>query len=538
MRFSGESMKGNPRAIYPLLLLALACWACDQCGSTASTDAGPGEDAGSVDAGDAGTTDAGPDAGPGMDAGPTGAAVLQHHNHLNRDGVFIDPAITWASLATMHRDPNFTATVDGQVFAQPLFLENGPSGKDTLFVVTENDQVSAFDATSGAVLWRVSLGTPSPRSELQCGNIDPLGITGTPVIDVASRTIFLDAMILPDGGSPHHNVFGLSVDDGSTRWSFDVDATVAGFSSAIQSERGALTILGGTLYLPYGGYYGDCGNYHAWVVGVSLANPTTVTSWATPGRESGAWGPSGIASDGTSMFVSTGNGATSGPNGAWSDSMGEAVLRIGTGPTWGGQTQDYYAPTDWKAHDDDDSDLGSSGVVLFDAPGATPRHLAFAIGKTTAADLLDTTNLGGLGGEVARIDSASSNEVFGAMAAYTTPSSTYVAFLGENALCGSGGNLSTLSVSATSPPQLAVAWCAPQGGKGSPIVTSRDGTRDWLVWGLGASGDGKLRAFDADTGALKYTSTAMSNLEQWISPIVAKGRIYVAGSGTVTAFTP
>jgi hypothetical protein len=237
------------------------------------------------------------------------------------------------------------------------------------------------------------------------------------------------------------------------------------------------------------------------------------------------------------MFVCTGNGFNSGPTPVWTDSQGEAVIRIGVGPTYGAQTADYYAPTDWKAHDDDDTDLGSSGVVVFDAPGATPTHLAFAIGKTSAADLVDTTNLGGLGGAIDQLDPASANEVFGAMAAYSTPNSTYVAFLGKNMLCGSGGNLSIMSVSAASPPQLAAAWCANQGGKGSPIVTTRDGTNDWLVWGLGAAGDNKLRAFDADTGTLKYTSGAMSSLQQWIAPIVAKGRIYVAG-GSVYAFKP
>src|SRR4029077_298853 len=123
---------------------------------------------------------------------------------------------------------------------------------------------------------------------LPCGDIDPLGITGTPVIDAASRTLFVDAMTTPDGGgaTKKHILVALAIDDGSLRpgWPFDVSAVRAGsviFNPAFQNQRAALALLGGVLYVPYGGHYGDCGDYHGWVVGVPVDHPRSARAWTT-----------------------------------------------------------------------------------------------------------------------------------------------------------------------------------------------------------------------------------------------------------------
>ncbi len=137
----------------------------------------------------------------------------------------------------------------------------------------------------------------------RCGNIDPLGITGTPAIDAASGTLYLDAMVA-DAAGPRHLLFALSLSDGSVRsgWPIDVAAALrpAGqdFDPRVQNERGALLILGGTLYVPYGGFFGDCGDYHGWVVGIPLRDPQHVFAWRTRGRGGGIWAPGGIAGDG------------------------------------------------------------------------------------------------------------------------------------------------------------------------------------------------------------------------------------------------
>src|SRR5213078_2828552 len=140
---------------------------------------------------------------------------------------------------------------------------------------------------------------------LQCGNINPVGITGTPAVDLASRSLFFDALI---SGSPiKHFIFSLNVDTGATNWSVDVNNAVQNFASVVQEERGALAFVNGVVYVAYSGYDGDCGAYHGWVVGVDINNPSNVMAWATDAEGGGIWGHGGVASDGTKMFIVTGN---------------------------------------------------------------------------------------------------------------------------------------------------------------------------------------------------------------------------------------
>jgi hypothetical protein len=173
--------------------------------------------------------------------------------------------------------------------------------------------------------------------------------------------------------------------------------------------------------------------------------------------------------------------------------------------------------------------------------------LAFAIGKTANASLLGRDNLGGVGGQLALLPSATNDWVEGAMAAYTTSSSTYVALNAPGAACPAGADLSTVRVVAGSPPRLEAGWCATEGGHGSPIATATsvgaDGVAtDVVVWGIGTShqgtpGNGVLTAFDGDTGAVLVRSGAvLTDVEHWLSPIVVNGRMYVAGDHQVHAF--
>src|SRR5438874_1412592 len=105
-------------------------------------------------------------------------------------------------------DPNFHSTIQGPVYAQPLYFDGGSGGRDLVFAATQQNLVYALDATSGSIVWQKKLGEPVGRPSLPCGNIDPLGITGTPVIDAASRRLFVDAMTTPDGGTTKkHLVF-------------------------------------------------------------------------------------------------------------------------------------------------------------------------------------------------------------------------------------------------------------------------------------------------------------------------------------------
>ena len=134
-------------------------------------------------------------------------------------------AFTPANAANLRRDLNFNGTISGNVYAQPLYVEGGPNGA-MVIAVTESNNVYALNANNGNIIWQRNLG-PAVTSGLPCGNISPLGITGTPVVDLASRSLFLDAMI--DGNPKKHFVYSLNVDTGTTNpdWPVDLNATVA-----------------------------------------------------------------------------------------------------------------------------------------------------------------------------------------------------------------------------------------------------------------------------------------------------------------------
>jgi hypothetical protein len=185
------------------------------------------------------------------------------------------------------------------------------------------------------------------------------------VIDESTESIYLDAAIA-DSSGPHHRIFALSLNDGTPvpGWPIDVaDALRAApqpFNSRDQNERGALTIIDGVLYVPFGGHFGDCGDYHGWVVGISLPAGGKVISWSTRARGGGIWAPGGISAVGHSLFVATGNtfGASS-----WSD--GEAVLRLAPDLHRSSDKRDYFAPPDWHALDQRDLDLGGTAPLPF-----------------------------------------------------------------------------------------------------------------------------------------------------------------------------
>jgi outer membrane protein assembly factor BamB len=506
------------------------------------------------DAGDAGHEGAALEAGSdarrheaGKDAGPAPIGVLQHHGDGTRAGLYVDPAFTKAALPGIEPLPGFGAMISGSVFAQPLYLQKGVKGTDALFVVTEANDVYALDADTGAELWKTSIGTSVPATALPhyggqlCGTIAPLGITGTPIIDLPSRSLLVSGMTMQKG-VPDFLVVSIALDDGSVTWSVDLNSALPGFNSMAQMQRGALALQGDVVYVPFGGQAGGCIPFNGWVVGVSLAAPHTAKGWHTGASGGGIWGPSGAASDATSVYVATASPATWGISPDWSDNNIEAILRITPGPTFTGSRKDYFVPTDWFDYGLNGSQLGAAGVVLLDLPGSTPSELAFAIGKTSDAYLVDRTNLGGIGEGVTHFESATADWVEGAMAAYTTSEGGYVALTAPGSFCSSVADLSTIRIIPGSPPTMKGGWCAVQGGAGSPIASARATDKDVVVWGLGTSsylgaGSGKLRAFDGDTGALIAESPArMSGLEHWISPIIANGRIYVAGDKYVYGF--
>src|SRR5213083_1219644 len=83
----------------------------------------------------------------------------------------------------------WSTQLDGSVYAEPLVVGN------RVIVATEGDSLYALNPSSGSILWHTNVGTPVPLSSLPCGNIDPLGITGTPVYDPTTGLVFTIAEI-------------------------------------------------------------------------------------------------------------------------------------------------------------------------------------------------------------------------------------------------------------------------------------------------------------------------------------------------------
>ena len=473
------------------------------------------------------------------------ANVTQFHNHDSRDGLYVDSAFTQSAAANLIRDLNFDGTIVGNVYAQPLYIEGGPGGSAMVIAVTLSNNVYALDAVDGSIIWQRNAGPPVSAADLCNPKFDSVGIIGTPIVDLASRALFLDAMTTPDGGETiKHLILSLNVDTGDINpgWPVDVEATASyngiNFTPEVQQQRPALGIVSNILYVGYGSMRDGC-VYHGWLVGVPIDNPASVMAWASAtdtGRWGGAiWGVGGIASDGKNPFVTTGNTFPRPGSSPLPWTGGEAVIRFQPGPIFTGDPSDYWVPTNWRTLDNNDADLGSCGPLLVDVPGATPSHLIVAMGKDRKAYLVNRDDLGGISQPItsAQVGNAA---ILQAPVTYRTEQDTYVAFHAE------GANLSAFRITAANPPAIVTAWSMSQNGRGSPFVTSTDGTSNMVVWlvGADAGGDQRLHGFDGETGSVVFAGGGPNELMQgthrFNAGIAARGRIYIANDNKVYAF--
>ena len=406
-----------------------------------------------------------------------------YHHDAARTGVASDQL----PLGTVSR-AWVSASLDGALYAQPLAV----GGR--VLVATEGNSVYALDAASGAIVWHAALGEPVPRSELPCGNIDPSGITGTPVVDVAAGTLYVVAFLR---AGPHHELFALDVSTGTVRWHRSIDPP--GLSPLVEQERGALALVGGRVYVPFGGLYGDCGPYRGAVVSAAADGSGPLSSYIVPtSRMAGIWNPAGPVIDATGdLWVTTGNSASQG-----NFDYGNAVIRLSPQLAVG----DYFAPADWAALNAGDADLGSLGPVLL------PNNRVLAVGKTGTAYLLDTGNLGHVGGALSSAPIGAG--AFGAAAT-----------MGSMAFVPTTDALVGVRVAAD---RLAVVWRLP-GGSGPPIVAAG------AVWSLGY--DGRLAAVDPATGAARFRTQLTAPVSRFFTLAAAGGRLFVADRTSIVAFS-
>jgi polyvinyl alcohol dehydrogenase (cytochrome) len=383
----------------------------------------------------------------------------------------------------------WTTRLDGAVYGQPLVVG------DMVIAATENDSVYALSTSTGTVIWRSHLGIPVPQSQLNgCGNIFPLGITGTPVYDQGNGLVYGVAETV----GYHHVLFGLSVTSGAVQVRRDIDEPSRLQDPAYDQQRPALTITDGRVYAAFGGLAGDCGQYQGMVVGVPLSGAGALVSWHTPTtREGAVWGTAGpvVGPDGD-LWVSTGNGAAgSGDPYDGSDSVNRLSPDL--------SRLDFFAPATWAADNQSDLDLGSTQPVL--AAGNT----AFVVGKRGVGYLLDARSLGGIGRQLAALPVCAA---FGAAA--VDGSTVYEP-------CRDGGGMAAVYVNAARR-QIRVLWRGPGAGNGSPVL---GGGAVWVT-GYGNS-EGTLYELDPANGAVRSQIEIGAGLPHFSSLSLAGGTAFV-----------
>jgi len=445
-------------------------------------------------------------------------------------------------------DPGFNPMFGGRFFASPLYVEDGPMHKGVFIVGNANNDVIAFDETTGAMVWTKNIGMVATASGIGCGNLNPRGIVGTPIIDMSTRTIYAVGAMGP-GATTRYEAHALSVDDGSEKmgWPALIDGKITSTEGGLafdphpENQRGALSLVNGILYVPFGGHDGDCGPYHGWVVAVDTKNPAMVAGWATKGPLGGIWASGGMASDGNGVFATTGN--SYGTMGANLDS--EAVIRIRGMASLTRGNADIFYPAEWKAIDDNDDDMGGTSPVVFDLPGPTPMKLVASAAQQGHVYFMNAAMMGGMGGQVAEhvTTTAAHHSLMTALTSYKSAMGTYVALtVDAHSSCTGDRVLMSIKVNQGPPVTTTTAWCLPIGGledsaggrTSAPMITTTDGMSDPIVWIMSGA---TLVGVDGDTGTMVAMTGTCGPPHHWTAPIAVKGRIIVGVDGRLCSWS-
>jgi hypothetical protein len=367
--------------------------------------------------------------------------------------------------------------LDEQVYASPIVV------KGITVVATENDTVYAFNSAL-TLIWKDHLGTPSPASERPCGNIEHLGITGTPTYAGVTGLVYVAAEF--SGNPPTHRLIAMRLTTGARTMNRHLDQ--AGVDQATMQERGALLTTSAGVYVPFGGLAGDCGAYKGRVLRYALDGTGEPTSYTVPTtREAGIWTPPGPTFDGTNLLVAVGNGESS-----TTYDYSDSVLKLSAKPA----LLDYFSPTNWAQENQHDVDLGSQGPAIV-------GPWVFQAGKSGTAYVLRLSSLGHIGGQVS---SATVCASFGGTA--VVGSTVYVP-------CTDG----VRAVSIDSTGHMHVLWHAASNITGAPVV---GGGR---VWSLD-TGAGVLHSLNPSTGA-ELGSVSVGAVTRFATPAIFGRNVYV-----------
>jgi outer membrane protein assembly factor BamB len=434
--------------------------------------------------------------------GGTPATVLAAHRPPGgpaRPG----PATNWP---TYHRDAARTGAVaglpaagrlsvawsrrlDGNVYGQPLVIGG------VVIAATEHDTVYALDRSSGHVLWRAHVGTPVPLARQPCGDINPLGITGTPVYDAADGLVYAVAQTT---GS-RHLLAGIDLRSGRVRVRRNIPAP--DHRPRYDQQRAALALQDGRVYVAFGGHFGDCGPYIGSVVAIPASGRGRILSYRVPAaRQAGIWDPGGpVIGPGGTLYVSVGNGAATRP--PFDDSDSVTALSPGLRRTG------LFAPSTWRADNANDLDLSSM------SPALLSDGKLLALGKRGVGYLLKASHLGGIGGQIARRRICPA--FGGAAVSHTT---VYVPCLG-------GGGMAAVSTAGN---RIRVLWRGPGAAWGSPVL---GGGAVWVAdWSAGA-----LYELSQATGRVRHRIALGSALPHFASPSLSGNLVLIGTDRGVVA---
>ena len=524
-------------------------------------------------------------------------AMLTYHNDNSRDGANTnETGLTLANVNTNSFALLFSYAVDGYVYAQPLVMTNVNIPRlgthDVVFVATEHDTVYAFDAdsnqgTNGGLLWSTHLGVPAPTPNNDFGNsggstykdlLPEVGVTGTPVIDPQSGTIYLDAFTLDSTNNDtdvyNHRIHALDITTGNERpySPVVVAASVAGpgvggsngivvFIPEQQLQRPGLTLAGGNVYVAYGSY-ADTDPYHGWILGFNATNlqlaageifntspNATVQEFGDSAGEAGIWmGGDGLCVDAsTNLFFETANGSFSAnTNGG---DYGDSFMKLST--TNGLAVADYFTPYNQASLQTGDIDLGSGGPVLLpdDTGSTTHPHLMVGSGKDGNLYLVDRDNLG-------QYNSTNNNqivqEVPGALGMPGTRAAQFGAPAYFNHLIFYQGLHDVLKAFAISNAVISAmpveSSSVTFGFPGATPVVSANGTSNAIVWAIqadayGSSGPAVLHAFNAANLSQElYNSSQNPSRDnpgaavKMSVPTITGGKVYVGAEYELSVF--
>ncbi|HET7106202.1 MAG TPA: chitobiase/beta-hexosaminidase C-terminal domain-containing protein, partial [Candidatus Acidoferrum sp.] len=521
--------------------------------------------------------------------------VLTQHNDISRTGAnTVETILTPSNVNSTNFGKLFSQSVDGYVYAQPLYFSGLTMGAGTaqagtthnvIFVATEHDSVYAFDAdnnggANSSPLWKVSLfdsahggGTgekPVPQSDVSTADIVPeIGITGTPVIDPATKTMYVVAKTTVSDTTFIQRLHALDITTGAEKFGGPVvlSGNVAGtgngssggrlnFDPKWENQRPGLLLLNGIVYIGFAAH-GDNGPWHGWLLAYNASTLQQTSAFvSTPnGSGSGFWmSGAGLAADVIDpvnkpfgrMFVATGNGTYDAlPPFTNNEDYGDDHIRLDL--TNGVMTvQDSFTPSNQASLNGGDSDVAAGGILLLpDQSTGGHQRLLVQVGKEGKIYVVDRDNMGGYSTTTDNVVQEISGQTGGLWSIPAYWNNTVYFW-------GSGNNLKAFSLTAgklsTTPVSKSSMTSAFPGA--SPSISS-NGTTNGIVWALqtdayGSSGNAILHAFDATNVATEFfnstqnqpggASNAPGPAVKFAVPTVTNGKVYVGTQSAIAVY--